>query len=265
MRELDVLDTRDWLTIASILTELVQYPANELDEATRMLLERLGGVLGAACSVGILCHRRAEPVADGVPDPLHGWRPVHLSVYGELLEQMQSASKEWMSGDPGQIADGLAAPFLQHAGQVRCHRQIDLYPDQEAYRQSRGYQLDQTMGIVDVLVGGRPIAVNMEMALVFYSLDASFSEHDRALVLATLQGLAPTCERYAQSLGLLPGQQRLSPRERETLSYLLQDMSEKEVARSMNVQPATVHEYVTAVYRKLNVSSRAELMALWLT
>lgn len=53
----------------------------------------------------------------------------------------------------------------------------------------------------------------------------------------------------------------LPPRARETLLYLLDGMSEKEVARAMCVSRHTVHAHVKYVYRHFAVSTRAELLS----
>jgi DNA-binding CsgD family transcriptional regulator len=53
----------------------------------------------------------------------------------------------------------------------------------------------------------------------------------------------------------------LSKRLRETLSLLLDGLSEKQVAASLGLGARTVHEYVTMIYKHFDVSSRAELLA----
>ncbi len=53
----------------------------------------------------------------------------------------------------------------------------------------------------------------------------------------------------------------LTRRERETLAVLLTGASEKQAAARLGVSPHTVHDYVKRLYRKLGVTSRAELMA----
>ncbi|WP_206294898.1 helix-turn-helix transcriptional regulator [Humisphaera borealis] len=54
---------------------------------------------------------------------------------------------------------------------------------------------------------------------------------------------------------------RLSPRMQQTLDRLLKGDSEKQVAAHLGVSPHTVHVYVKAIYRKLGVASRGELLA----
>ena len=61
-----------------------------------------------------------------------------------------------------------------------------------------------------------------------------------------------------------PGSSDLPPRIREALECLLEGDSEKRVARRMGLSPLTVHEYVKAIYTHFGVSSRAELLALFL-
>jgi DNA-binding NarL/FixJ family response regulator len=53
----------------------------------------------------------------------------------------------------------------------------------------------------------------------------------------------------------------LSPQLRRTFEALLAGDSEKEAAIKLGLSRHTVHRYVTMLYRRLSVSSRAELMA----
>lgn len=53
----------------------------------------------------------------------------------------------------------------------------------------------------------------------------------------------------------------LPPRLRQTLHFLLQGDSEKQIAARLGLSQSTTHEYVTALYRRFQVHSRAELMA----
>jgi DNA-binding CsgD family transcriptional regulator len=55
----------------------------------------------------------------------------------------------------------------------------------------------------------------------------------------------------------------LSPRARQTLEALIRGDSEKQVARKLGVSPHTVHVYVKQLYRRFGVSSRGELLALF--
>lgn len=58
---------------------------------------------------------------------------------------------------------------------------------------------------------------------------------------------------------------RLSEAQRRVLDHLLTGLQEKEVASKLDISPNTVHSHVTVIYRTLGVSSRAELLALFIT
>lgn len=58
-----------------------------------------------------------------------------------------------------------------------------------------------------------------------------------------------------------PGVGGLTRRQRQTFDGLLRGDSEKQIAAHLGLSPATVHEYVTAIYRHFGASSRGELLA----
>jgi pSer/pThr/pTyr-binding forkhead associated (FHA) protein len=58
---------------------------------------------------------------------------------------------------------------------------------------------------------------------------------------------------------------QLSEAQRRVLEHLLTGLQEKEVASKLEISPNTVHSHVTVIYRTLGVSSRAELLALFIT
>jgi len=56
----------------------------------------------------------------------------------------------------------------------------------------------------------------------------------------------------------------LPPRLKCLLFELLEGDSEKEIANRLELSRHTIHEYVKAIYARLDVSSRSELMARWI-
>lgn len=85
-----------------------------------------------------------------------------------------------------------------------------------------------------------------------------FGVRSRAQLLATvLQRLEQLPGKpTASALAGVP----LSPRLRETLDCLLQGHSEKEAAEQLQLSPATIHQYVNALYRRFGVASRGQLL-----
>jgi len=56
--------------------------------------------------------------------------------------------------------------------------------------------------------------------------------------------------------------ERLTPRESEVLTYLSKGFTIKEIAGLMGIKWFTVHDHIKSIYKKLNVSSRAEAAVL---
>jgi FixJ family two-component response regulator len=57
----------------------------------------------------------------------------------------------------------------------------------------------------------------------------------------------------------------LSPRQLEVMSFLLRGDSVKEVAQTLELSEHTVGDYVKQIYKHFSVSSRAELLALFIS
>jgi two-component system nitrate/nitrite response regulator NarL len=60
----------------------------------------------------------------------------------------------------------------------------------------------------------------------------------------------------------LPEHERLTPRENEVLTYLSKGFTIKEIAALMGIKWFTVNDHIKSIYKKLNVSSRAEAAVL---
>ena len=59
-----------------------------------------------------------------------------------------------------------------------------------------------------------------------------------------------------------PDYERLTPRESEVLTYLSKGFTIKEIASLMGIKWFTVNDHIKSIYKKLNVSSRAEAAVL---
>ena len=61
------------------------------------------------------------------------------------------------------------------------------------------------------------------------------------------------------------GNNSMPDRQRSTLDLLLDGKSEKEVAARLDISPHTVHNHVKEIYKRMNVNSRPELLALFVS
>jgi two-component system, NarL family, nitrate/nitrite response regulator NarL len=80
--------------------------------------------------------------------------------------------------------------------------------------------------------------------------------------------LAPLASGFQSSRPIPSGRgapldhERLTPRESEVLTYLSKGFTIKEIASLMGIKWFTVNDHIKSIYKKLNVSSRAEAAVL---
>jgi DNA-binding NarL/FixJ family response regulator len=98
------------------------------------------------------------------------------------------------------------------------------------------------------------------IALIRQPGERDFSPRERALASLFHAELGRLIGRALVS-GIEPGLGSLPPRLRQTLNCLLEGDSEKQVAARLGLSVSTVHQYVTMLYKRLGVRSRAELLA----
>jgi DNA-binding NarL/FixJ family response regulator len=86
--------------------------------------------------------------------------------------------------------------------------------------------------------------------------------------LAGDSGPAPLMSGFQSSRPMPMGRgapldhERLTPRESEVLTYLSKGFTIKEIANLMGIKWFTVNDHIKSIYKKLNVSSRAEAAVL---
>ena len=82
--------------------------------------------------------------------------------------------------------------------------------------------------------------------------------------LAPAASAAPVASGFLSSRPMLIGRgapldhERLTPRETEVLTYMSKGFTIKEIASLMGIKWFTVNDHIKSIYKKLNVSSRAE-------
>ena len=85
---------------------------------------------------------------------------------------------------------------------------------------------------------------------------------------ASNTGAVPLASGFQSSRPLPMGRgapldhERLTPRESEVLTYLSKGFTIKEIANLMGIKWFTVNDHIKSIYKKLNVSSRAEAAVL---
>jgi len=89
--------------------------------------------------------------------------------------------------------------------------------------------------------------------------DAVFSPRLAGFVLDAFAGAAPGPARPAGAASIEADLDQLTPREREVLQHIARGYMYKEIAQRLGISAKTVEAHVSAVLRKLQLSSRHEL------
>lgn len=95
-------------------------------------------------------------------------------------------------------------------------------------------------GLAEALIPGRDVTVR-------------FAPHSGALLSVEAAESVPSPQALPEDL---------SRRERELLALIAEGLTDKEIARRLNLSPATVRTYNSALYQKLGVTSRTQAIRM---
>jgi len=155
----------------------------------------------------------------------------------------QFVRQGWVTVPRGQMTDDetyYSAPYYHSfRKQLDCDDYVVSIRMVDLPRRPEGIQIDRPHGAEKF--GAREVAI---LKLL----------HDE---IGPLVGVRLSTEEHLCRDGL-------SKRLRETLGLLLDGMSEKEIARELELSVKTVHEYVGMLYKHFQVSSRGELLAYFI-
>jgi DNA-binding CsgD family transcriptional regulator len=184
-----------------------------------------------------------------------GWKDDHERV--EMLKLVTHPSLQSMI--TGVINDAL------QKNECLTHSRDQLFSDaewtaSEAGRAWHAAGFDHFLCSICPLAGGSYSGVRFHRRLG----RPPFTARERAVVELLFPNV-PWLHPGRETTGCSKGAAALSPRERQVMLLLLGGDSRKQVARKLKLSEHTVADYLKVIYRKLNVSSRAELLAKHLT
>jgi DNA-binding CsgD family transcriptional regulator len=223
-------------------------------------MQRLAALLNAQNVVWLAAVRTAI----GSEDPLRGWRIAALAYLREETRHEPTVSEMKRRWARRQV-DPFNVTGVEGAGTFRATTLRRSMPD--AWFEDEYYRVFYAgRGIFDALWISAPVTEDAESFFMFHRDETAgvFGEAEVALASLALRGIKWLHRRWMLDHGLLVASQPLSPAERRVLGELLSEAREAEIARRLELSPATVHEYVKSVFRKFGVSSRPGLMSLWL-
>ena len=192
------------------------------------------------------------------------FRPASGSTVG-LDSSQASFIERWYFTGNAHMQDPITRRIRQTGSRGVYNRRC-LMEDRAWYRDPATAEKLHQLGLDDLLVGARPL----QGGVVFLTLhrsaqDRPFGETEMKRLEELLDLSAwffrAACEHGLLSLKVGP---KLPPRLQGVLVEMLRGKSEKDLAGDLGLSPRTVHKYIEQLYRVYGVSSRPELMALWI-
>jgi DNA-binding CsgD family transcriptional regulator len=245
---------------AHVLWDDIASRSGSIEETADHLMATLCDWLGCDGAVWIGTTRLAI-----APDrePLGAWRPVavrELDQRGASVMSCSEVFKAIATEDVG-LTDVLHA---QMAGAFRATRLCDLVP--ESWFESEHYRRYLERDLSDVVTVVFPVSERCESYFVFVrrAHRPRFSESERDALAYALRGLGWFHRHLALFYGALGSSAPLTATERRVLRHLLAGAADKDIAAALQIGLHGARKHVAALYEKFRVSSRAELMALWL-
>jgi len=159
------------------------------------------------------------------------------------------------------------APLINAKGPVVTRSRNQLWPDAAWYHSRAFNEFHRASGVDDYIISIHHVPNRGTSSSIWIHRpvgDKGFTRRDRTMVQIVHQHIAPLIGTSLASC-VDPSPTQLSPRRREVLNRLLGGDSEKQIGATLGITRATAHEHVSAIYRHFGVSSRAELMAKFMS
>lgn len=196
-------------------------------------------------------------------DPLNGWRPRILRYLRPLPNDESFTQQRLRAVQRGQLDEATVAQ-ARLAGSFRVSLLRDLVSPE--WFKSDTYQGYLGRCVYDSLTVGVPVSRTAEGYYGFLRMRANdpFTEAQRDIAYCAMRGLTRFHRYVLLAHGVTAAAAPLSPMERRVLAQLLTDQPEKVIAATLGVTASSLHTYVKSVLKKLGVSGRQGLMAVWL-
>lgn len=244
----------DWRALAELWRQATETSTCDVAATDELLLEGLAALVGAGRSA--LAFARRDPTR---PDlGIAGWTLVEGFSIGrspaERLRVAELTRRHYYT----ELSDVRA--LVADAGRLRWQIQEPDGPTHDP----RLRALLEALEIGSRICVAVPLAPDCEAYAMLdrRPREPGFTPREAELVAQGLTGLTVHLRASALGRGVLPLGRILTPREREVLEHLGTRQSEKEIATQLGLTVRSTHQLVVAVYRKLGVRSRPELMAL---
>lgn len=172
-------------------------------------------------------------------------------VSGEMLHPEHAGSIGWWFDEPLETT----GPRAERVASLTCAGH---------WTQSAGGRRWANLGVTDLGVGEISMTGPAGRTLLLELASTSASEPIERWELAVIRAMLPhLAHRAMMAFGgdVSSPSSRLTHREQQILEHLALGKSVKQIAGDLARSPHTVHDHVKSLHRKLNASSRGELIA----
>lgn len=259
------LSTADWRAILTVVGETGELSRSP-EQACNHFMSRVAALIGS----GPVWWSVIGGSRTGVGQPDDGVAEVTRSrVHGldpETLRRWEQSYLETRAyGEHPTWERAFATP-----GVARCFLRRDIVRDHDWYNSPHVMEYSRSFDADDLVAAIVPIGGGAELCVAGMRGwgDTGFTTREREMLLLLAQHTAWLAQRPDPLASLANGQPsvssmiaELAPRHRSVLELLAAGRSEKQIAAALTISPRTAHKYIEQIYRALQVSSRAELMA----
>ncbi|MBX3230972.1 MAG: helix-turn-helix transcriptional regulator [Labilithrix sp.] len=248
-------DLRNVIMLAGEVGELF---ATSIADARKHLVASVPRLIGESTTWWLIAQR--------------GGSAADLSVItSELVGLDESTLRRWQSGYLGAYTyrDHPMWRRIYETPSKRTVRREELVADREWNSSAHVADWTHGLGFDDTLGSIAPLGPDtfVTLAVCRPVRQRRFTARDAKLVDMLQTSLSWMNRAVYEGLTKHPRvvlRGRLGRRHARVLDVLLSGKSEKEAAGALGLSTRTVHKYVEHIYRVFSVSSRAELMALWI-
>lgn len=199
-------------------------------------------------------------------DLLNGWKIVDVVHPPKSDIEPKAAYNEYFEFAKMHGVSAMAEKALATVGETRViHFDNDLWNDLKQSPEKGAFY--EKFKIGPRMLGVYNLGHQAESYILIDRIpdSAPFTQEDKADLYCALAEFPRVHFWLFLERGLLPPAEKpITPRLQEILRLLQQNLSEQEIADTLELSAGTVHGYVMNIYKNYDVNGRAELMSLWL-
>ncbi len=254
--------------VSGLYQKIQSFPVTDSAEALGCFQELLIEKLDALNVLWFAVYKGTFGYKTWYQTRINEWKLMDVTSYTDSQWDSELAFNEYYSRCE---QDGYMDPLFEHAiksvGTTRVHLLRESF-DYQKWEKHWMFPFLKERGIGERMISVFSISDSSESCFVVdRGVGATPFTQDDANEVHKLLIRFPRLHYWLMlERGLTePATRPFSPREKQVLQLLLSSLPEVEIAKKLNLAQGTVHNYITAIYKTLELNSRYELVQLWLS